>query len=450
MSKTLKHLASRANFSLVGKRYLHGPKRKYPVNKEEAKELPVFQYTVSKPNYRRVFAWGNLHTGGLGLPYYKNDQNLEFTQFIKFPRRVTFGEKHEVTSAACGFGFTLFAVNSEDENKVYGCGINTDSQIGYHEVRQGHPLEILYDPRAINLPFQNPTKSKVLKISAGRAHSVILTDEGIFTLGNNAYGQCGRKIIPDENYAISNYIHHIQDIEGERIVDVECGQDHSLILTEKGKVYSCGWGADGQTGLGHYDNTTEFTRVKGDIDSENIVKFASRSDFVLAVNDKGQVFGWGNTEYGQLTLPDGSQQVAVPTHVRMLEQVGKIKSVASGGSFCLAVNDAGQVFSWGYGLLGVGPNAQQSREPIHIPDTLFGRNDFQPNSRVEEVVCGLFNAAAVTNLGDLFVWGRNKNFCLGLGDDKDQYFPLKVALGGFVNKMYSGVDHSIAVCEPFV
>lgn len=29
---------------------------------------------------------------------------------------------------------------------------------------------------------------------------------------------------------------------------VSCGQDHSLFLTESGKVFACGWGADGQTG----------------------------------------------------------------------------------------------------------------------------------------------------------------------------------------------------------
>lgn len=31
-------------------------------------------------------------------------------------------------------------------------------------------------------------------------------------------------------------------------LQVACGQDHSLFLTETGKVYACGWGADGQTG----------------------------------------------------------------------------------------------------------------------------------------------------------------------------------------------------------
>lgn len=51
-----------------------------------------------------------------------------------------------------------------------------------------------------------------------------------------------------------------------------------------GSVYSCGWGADGQTGLGHYKNVDVFHRIKGDIDNENIVQLACRSDFVLAIN----------------------------------------------------------------------------------------------------------------------------------------------------------------------
>lgn len=59
-----------------------------------------------------------------------------------------------------------------------------------------------------------------------------------------------------------------------------------MAVTEDGAVYSCGWGADGQTGLESYDNCTTFTRIKGDIENERIVKISSRSDCVLAVNGK--------------------------------------------------------------------------------------------------------------------------------------------------------------------
>lgn len=84
------------------------------------------------------------------------------------------------------------------------------------------------------------------------------------------------------------------------------------------------------------------------------------------------------------------------------------------------------MFSWGYGLLGTGPVAELSRNPIHIPDTLFGKNDYQSDSTVIDITCGLYHSAAITNHGDLFIWGRNKNGCLGLGRPEDQFFPLKV------------------------
>ena len=38
-----------------------------------------------------------------------------------------------------------------------------------------------------------------------------------------------------------------------------------MLLTDEGKVFSTGWGADGQTGLGHYNNQDSFALVEGDI-----------------------------------------------------------------------------------------------------------------------------------------------------------------------------------------
>lgn len=57
---------------------------------------------------------------------------------------------------------------------------------------------------------------------------------------------------------------------------------------ENGSVYSCGWSADGQTGLGHTMNEGSFTRVRGDIEGEKIVKVSSAADCVLALNGNGR------------------------------------------------------------------------------------------------------------------------------------------------------------------
>lgn len=125
---------------------------------------------------------------------------------------------------ACGFGFTTFAIKSDTNRKVYGTGINTDSQIGYHSVQKGKPLGVIFVPQPIDLPISESTK--ILKLAAGRAHTLVLTECGLFCLGNNAYGQCGRINVSEEDYSVSNYINHIRDVEGKKIVDIEAGQDH--------------------------------------------------------------------------------------------------------------------------------------------------------------------------------------------------------------------------------
>jgi hypothetical protein len=48
-------------------------------------------------------------------------------------------------------------------------------------------------------------------------------------MGNNAYGQCGRNIIEDEDYQRSNIIHDIRIAnmkKDDKVVDVTCGMDH--------------------------------------------------------------------------------------------------------------------------------------------------------------------------------------------------------------------------------
>ncbi|XP_050669740.1 RCC1-like G exchanging factor-like protein isoform X1 [Leptidea sinapis] len=429
------------------KKKIHDPK--------EEEDLPIFQFPVSKSSDRRVYVWGLAETGALGVHVShgrgrtkKSNSNF---QFAWHPLRSTFCEKFDVTKIACGYGFTVAAVKTNEQHKVFGTGINTDSQIGYHAPRMGHPLETLLSPAPIYIPYRS-LETKITGLAAGRAHTLILTDnEGVYTIGNNAYGQCGRKINPKEEYRGSMVSHNIKTLGRESIIDVCAGQDHSLFITESGKVYACGWGADGQTGLGKFDSQGPPAPVTGDITSEKIVKVASTADCVLALNDRGELFGWGNSEYGQIPMARNQQQVnSAYALVNFTKGLGKIEDIATGGSYCLVCNDSGDVFVWGFGLLGLGPNVNHTPKPKQIPPPLFGRNEFNPECMVKNVACGIGHLAAITDNGDLYLWGRNRHGCLGLGHNKDQHFPLKVSIGAHVLEVNCSVDHTVALCKPFV
>lgn len=54
----------------------------------------------------------------------------------------------------------------------------------------------------------------------------MLTDkEGVWSLGNNAYGQCGRCIIPNEDYGKRAVYYRIEALDDVSVCQVECGQD---------------------------------------------------------------------------------------------------------------------------------------------------------------------------------------------------------------------------------
>lgn len=411
------------------------------------KNLPVFQYPISNERDHRVYVWGMADHGALGT--LKSTIFEDGIAYIPKPKRLSFGEKHDITDITCGYGFTAFAVRSNDKNILYGSGINTDSQLGFHEMDRKFRNGLVIEPRPINLPIKDAS-TKVIGMSAGRAHLLVLTNEGVFTLGNNAYGQCGRPIIMNENYERSRVVHHIPNIKGKQIKAVTAGQDHSILLTESGEVYTFGWGADGQTGLAHYRNEHRPSLVKGDLAGQHIIKVACIADCVLALSDKGKIFGWGNSEYGQLFMEGENQQVNIATEIGALKEFGHIVDIACGGCFCMVLNNTGHVYVWGYGILGLGPEVNRIPRPTQIPPVLFGANVYEKNRKVVKIFCGMSHLAALTNTGDLYMWGCNKFGSLGLGNSKDQYFPLKVNVGAQVKKVACGIDHTVTLCKPFI
>uniref|UniRef100_A0A1E1XBA0 Putative e3 ubiquitin-protein ligase herc3 n=1 Tax=Amblyomma aureolatum TaxID=187763 RepID=A0A1E1XBA0_9ACAR len=414
-------------------------------------QLPVFQYESEKTKRRkRVYAWGSSLTGALG------HDKLVRPRLGHAPRpshnkpyRLPFSEFYLVDDVACGYGFTLFSAQEDrvkNPNKVYGTGINTDFQLGYQCARKGHPLKVLTEPVGIPLPLRKDS-TRILRVACGRSHSVVLTDnEGAFSFGNNSFGQCGRPVIQDESpesYAVPRQVQGIP----EKIIDVVCGQDHTLFLTASGAVYSCGWSADGQTGLGIYGSQGTPGRVNGDLSGVRIVKIAGTVDCILAVSDSGDLFGWGNSEYGQFGRQTDEKQMCYARHLNFPH--GKVKAVASGGTMCGVVTESGDAYVWGYGLLGLGPEVSVKTHPTLLPRPLFGASRFAPDTSVVDLFCGLNHFAALNNKGELYTWGKNKNGCLGLGHTLDQHFPFRVSLTAHIMKVSCGVDHTAVLCQSF-
>jgi alpha-tubulin suppressor-like RCC1 family protein len=423
---------------------------------------PTRDYVPKKINTtKRVYSWGLATTGCLGNPNFVDpipEKKRQLKPLYQMPEPspvVFFKDFKNIVDIAAGHGFTLYAVRKESRDRsssLYGTGINAYNQLGRQEFK-GKRLDLLIEPVPIHLPLD--PDDLIAKVAAGRSHSVVLTEKThtILSFGNNCYGQLGRPVIEKEDYKNVAHFHSIEI--PERVIDIVCGQDHTLFLTNEGSVYACGLSADGQTGVGSFKNISHPTRLKGDIEGEKILQVSCCADTCLAVNDRGDVFGWGNSEYLQLSLATQEMQINSPIRLPLDSSIGKVKRVTAGGSSCGLINERNEVYVWGFGILGKGPKVDQLDKPSLIPKAIFSCDDLTGNkdNQIVDVVSGLRHFAAISAQGDLYCWGKNRNGCLGLGGPKnpsqppDYFFPMKVDLAGGVIKVSLGVDHTVALTK---
>ena len=373
-------------------------------------------------------------------------------------------EDADLTNIACGNGFSLIAVSGCKNLKghnLLGTGMNTQSQLGVHGTGD-KSLKYIIEPQIIHLPFtlQEKKTLRILEITCGRVHSVVLTNLGIITFGNNSYGQCARPIVENEEYfgnqsviqSVSKYLELDSD---DQIISVKAGQDHTCFLSKKGHVLTCGWSADGQLGQEIYTVSPLPKRVKGELNGVKIKQIATKGDFVLALSENGEIFGWGNNEYKQLTMSGSNEpQIGVPMHLKIPSYVKRpIAQVATSGTHCLIIDADKKVWVWGFGLLGKGPKHEEVVEPSEIPSTLFGRYPEIEHSLEKfpiSVHCGLNSSAVVMNDGGLYIWGKNTYGNLGIGETSDASFPLRVNIPASTKKIDLGPDHTLAICKTYL
>jgi len=90
----------------------------------------------------------------------------------------------------------------------------------------------------------------------------------------------------------------ITALKGKRVVDIACGQQHSLAVTDNGEVYGWGLNVFGQLGLGDTKDRLVPAQLTG-LKDHFITSVACGSEHSIALTDQGKVFTWGSSEYGQ-------------------------------------------------------------------------------------------------------------------------------------------------------
>jgi uncharacterized repeat protein (TIGR02543 family) len=226
-------------------------------------------------------------------------------------------------------------------------------------------------PTEITSKFSLSEGDQIISLTIGWYHSSALTStRRVFMWGSNGNGQLGDgtttdRIVPTE---ITSYF-----LPFLWIISLSLGKNHSSALSATGRVFVWGNNYFGELG----DGTTTDRYVPTEItsrflleESDQIISLSLGIYYSSALSATGRVFMWGNNEYGQ--LGDGTTTIKfVPTEITSafsLAEGGQIILLSLGAFHSSALSTTGQVFMWGnneYGRLGDGTTTNRN-VPIMI------------------------------------------------------------------------------------
>ncbi|KAJ3448856.1 btk-binding protein-related [Anaeramoeba flamelloides] len=243
---------------------------------------------------------GKLYSVAQGRNHYSQNPttNPESSKFSEIRLVEFFSRKNLLIKAiGMGYGSNYFLCT---DGSLYVSGSYQSGRLGISKQRnQQVPLLLTQNVERVfsgphGLGFFYITKSKIL-----------------FGCGYNAYGQLGLGI---NNTKTTPKEVKLPPFQIEDLLDMYTGQTHSIALTNKGKVYTCGSGKMN----GHNENKNKFACLQF-FQDKFVVRIASAENTQLALTRDSGLYCWGlkNTTLNEISTWTIPTKLKVPKYFKV-------------------------------------------------------------------------------------------------------------------------------------
>ncbi len=408
---TRDHASQESTFNYTGFRVIMYKEVLSTQNSNRLKIAAGREHSLYLDDLGNIWAWGNNSRGQLG-------QRVGIAKATK-PIQITDYETNQVKFIEIQTDAdTTLAL--DEQGAIWGCGHTSDGQLGDGTYSSGttERNEYVFKKRV----DKTEEGIKFTTIASGEEHSFALDNKGnIWGCGYNRYGTLGDGT---SSTTAINKLKQITNCEesGIRFIQIVAGNNHGVALDERGNIWAWGSNSSGQLG----DGTTTTSRVPKQITNyeESTIKFtqiAASGNYSLAIDEKGNIWSWGANSFGQ--LGDGTKTTSkVPKQITNYEGNVRFTQIASASDHALALDEQGNIWLWGHnnkGQLGNG-----TTEESLVPKQMT--ND--EKLKFMQISAGGNHSLALDERGNIWSWGFNSFGQLGDETTQDSLIPKKIYL----------------------
>ncbi|TGZ79262.1 RCC1/BLIP-II [Ascodesmis nigricans] len=320
---------------------------------------------------------GDEKTREVGAESSDEDDDIEehMNKFESTPMLVTFPTPVTITRIAAGDSISIAVTNT---GRVYGWGTfrAADGILGFTESTRVQPT-----------PIELPGLTNIIDVACGNDHVLVLDTKGtVYAWGNGQQNQLGRRVVERTrtNALTPRALTFPHRLKVSRIFS---GQYHSFAITTDGAVYAWGLNGYAQTGIYEADDseslqTIHTPQLVASLSQYEITHLAGGQHHSLAITKSGDLLTWGRMDAHQVgvigkDLPQEHVIRDVAGKDRILTTPTKVADVKfraadCGIDHCVAIDEHGQAWSWGFGTqyqVGQGPPARDVEVPTMIVNT---------------------------------------------------------------------------------
>ncbi|KAH7351537.1 hypothetical protein KP509_19G001900 [Ceratopteris richardii] len=221
----------------------------------------------------------------------------------------------------------------------------------------------------------------------------------VFSWGNGANYQLGTG-----STGIQKLPCRLDALQGLDITAISAAKFHSMAATADGKLYSWGFGRGGRLGFSDFDiHSGQVAVISPQLVSCGIINrkikvVAAAKHHSLVVTEGGEVFTWGSNREGQLGYTSVDTQ-ATPRRVTTLKV--RVVAAALANKHSAVLTEAGEVFTWGCnreGQLGYGTSNSASNPVPRVVEYVKGKN-------FSAVSAAKYHTVVLGSEGEVFTWG---------------------------------------------